>query len=153
MNFTRLFGGALPSNRPDFIPVLSNGVIIPSYCPDVIIWQQSFLHFCRTSRWQQSDCISAALRAGSNHDCISAALPRWQQSDCISAALRAGSNGRSISATLHPPARSFRPAGSASEAAWRGRLSHFVRALAYPLPQLLSGRSAARNSSAAVPPV
>ena len=35
----------------------------------------------------------------------------------------------------------------------RGRFSHFVRALAYPLLHLLSVRSAARNSSAAGPPI
>ena len=52
MNVTKLFGGVLPSNRPDFIP--SNGVIIPSYCPDVNIWQQLVMAFL------------PHLRAGSN---------------------------------------------------------------------------------------
>ena len=87
-------------------------------------------------RWQQLVmAFLPHLRPGSN---LMAFLPH----------LRPGSNGRSISATLHPPARSFRPAGCAAETAQpkeiidRALSSPLAQALANILLHLLSVRSA-----------
>ena len=66
---------------------------------------------------------------------------------------RAGSNGRAFPLRSIPPLAAFIPLAPRPKQCRRGRFSHFVRALAYPLLHLLSVRSAARNSSATGPPI
>ena len=81
-------------------------------CVSDTMWLHLFLPHLRWREQfsSKSAVFAAVLHLRARFSGKSAALPRWQQSDGISAALRAGSNDRSISAALHPPARSFRPA-------------------------------------------
>ena len=81
-------------------------------------------------------------RAGSNHDGISAALPRWQQWP------------EHLHCAPSPPHAAFVPLGLRGQcSAGGGALFADAQALAYPLLHLHLARSAVRNSSAAGPPV